>query len=110
MTAEQADFVSLQDGKLCGFAYAKSGCPGVGGAVKWREFAKQIFEMELHHRGSKRYITPPSRRSDTNKMYAWMLQLFKMLCVISSEETAKLHDRNGSQFAKIFYIIADTAE
>ena len=37
-----------------------------------------------------------------------MLQLFKMLCVISSEETAKLHDRNGSQLAKVFYIIADT--
>ena len=44
---------------MCGFAYAKSGYSGVGGAAKWREFAKQIFETELHHRGSKRYITPP---------------------------------------------------
>ena len=39
-----------------------------------------------------------------------MLQLFKMLCVVSSEETAKLYDRNGSQFAKIFHVIANTAD
>ena len=39
-----------------------------------------------------------------------MLQLFKMLCVISSEETAKLHDGNRSQFAKIFHVIANTAD
>lgn len=26
----------------------------------------QIFEMELHHRGSKRYITLLSRRSDAS--------------------------------------------
>ena len=27
---------------------------------------KQIFEMELHHRGSKRYIILSSRRSDVS--------------------------------------------
>ena len=36
-----------------GFAYAKSGCSGVGGVAEWRKYAMQIFEMELHHRGSK---------------------------------------------------------
>ena len=39
-----------------------------------------------------------------------MLQLFKMLCVISSEEAVKLHDGNRSQFAKIFHVIANTAD
>ena len=33
-----------------------------------------------------------------------------MLCVISAEATAELHHRNGSQFAKIFHVIADTAD
>ena len=79
--------------------------------------------MELHHRGSKEvYHTPvclkgtsasstlPAAAATQTKMYSWMLQLFKMLCVVSSEETAKLYDRNGSQFAKIFYVIADTVD
>ena len=34
--------------------------------MEWRKSVKQIFEMELHHRGSKRYITPPSRRIDAS--------------------------------------------
>ena len=50
--------------EICGFAYAKSGCSGVGGVAKWRKSVGQIFGIELHHRGSKRYITLPSRRSD----------------------------------------------
>ena len=83
----------------------------------------QIFAMELHHRGEQEvYHTPvylkgtsasstlPAAAATQIKKYSWMLQLFKMLCVISSEEAVKLHDRNRSQFAKIFYIIADTAD
>ena len=50
--------------EICGFAYAKSGCSGVGGVAECRKSVKQIFEIEQHHRGSKRYITLPSRRSD----------------------------------------------
>ena len=30
------------------------------------KICEQIFEMELHHRGSKRYITLPSCRSDAS--------------------------------------------
>jgi hypothetical protein len=51
---------------MYGFACAKSGCSGVGGVAKWRKYATQIFVMELHRRGSKRYITPTSRRSDAS--------------------------------------------
>lgn len=44
---------------MCGFAYAKSDCSGVGGVAEWRKYAMQIFVMELHHRGSKMvYHTP----------------------------------------------------
>ena len=84
---------------------------------------KQIFEMELHHRGAKEvYHTPvclkgtsasvmlPVAAAIRTKMYSRMLQFFKMLCVVFPEETAKLYDRNGSQFAKIFYVIADTVD
>ncbi len=41
----------------------KSACSGVGGAAKWRGAAKRSLGMELHHRGRKRYIKLPSRRS-----------------------------------------------
>lgn len=42
---------------------AKSACSGVGGAAKWRGAAKRSLGMEPHHRGRKRYIKLPSRRS-----------------------------------------------
>ena len=44
---------------------AESACSGVGGVAKWKGKAKRSLEMERHHRGSQRYIKPPSRRSDT---------------------------------------------
>ena len=56
--------------------------------------------------GHFRIFSAPCRRSDKTFKN---LDIFEMLCVISSEETAKLHDRNGSQFAKLFHVIADTA-
>ena len=72
-------------------------------------------EQEVYHtpvclKGTFTSVMLPATVATQTKMYAWALQLFKMLCVVSSEETAKLYDRNGSQFAKIFYVIADTVD
>ena len=64
---------------MCGFADAKSGCSGVGGAVKCRKSVKQIFAMQLHHRGSKRYITPSSRRSDASS-FRLLISVF-LVCI-----------------------------
>ena len=40
------------------FAPAESACSGVGGAAKWKGRAQRSLGMELHHRGSQRYIKP----------------------------------------------------
>lgn len=51
--------------------------------MKWKEFAKQIFEMELHRRGSKRYIILPSRRSDASSfrflIFVFLVSVFTFL-------------------------------
>ena len=59
----------------------------------------EILVVELHHRGSKRYITLPSHRSDTSKKVAPILEIFEMLRVISSEKTLQFYYCNRTQFA-----------
>ena len=81
---------------------------------RWCATAERIFieilVAELHHRGSKRYITLPSHRSDTSKNVAPILEIFKMLCIISSEKALQFYHCNRTQFAEIFHVIADTAD
>lgn len=56
--------------EICGFAYAKSGCSGVGGEAEWRKSVKQIFEMELRHGGSKMVYHPRPAAAIQTKMYS----------------------------------------
>ena len=69
-----------------------------------------ILVAELHHRGSKWYITLPSHRSDASKNVAPILEIFEMLRVISTEKALQFNYGNRSQFAKLFHVIADTAD
>jgi len=57
--------------------------------------------MELHHRGSKRYITPPSCRSNASQNVTPILEVLEMLFVISSEKTLQLYYLQAKQLAEI---------
>ena len=69
----------------------------------------EIIVAEQHHRGGKRYITLPSRRSDSANNGISILEIFEMLSVIFSEKAFEFYYRNRTQLAEIFYIITDTA-
>ena len=51
----------------------------------------EIIVAEQHHRGSKRYITLPSRRSDASQNVMLILEVFEILRVISSEKTFEFY-------------------
>ena len=54
----------------------------------------EIIVAEQHHRGSKRYITLPSHRSDSANNGISILEVFEILRVISSEKAFEFHYRN----------------
>ena len=57
------------------------GCRWWGAAER---ISMEIIVAEQHHRGSKRYITLPSRRSDSANNGISILEIFEMLSVIFS--------------------------
>ena len=80
----------------------------------WNEAAspgeQEVYHTPVYLKGTSTSSTLPVAAAIQTKMYSLMLQLFKMLCVISSEEAVKLHDGNRSQFTNVFHVIANTAD
>ena len=72
-------------------------------------------EQEVYHtpvclKGTSASSTLPAAAAIQTKMYSWMLQLFKMLCIISSEKALQFYHCNRTQFAEVFHVIADAAD
>ena len=67
------------------------GCRWWGAAER---ISMEIIVAEQHHRGSKRYITLPSHRSDSANNGISILEVFEILRVISSEKAFEFHYRN----------------
>ena len=103
---EQADPASSRT-RTPGFCASRIrlfGCRWCGGAER---ISEEILGAQQHHRGSQRYIKPPSRRSDASPLL-WKCNrlLFRKVIKIEAEDffnglVCKLMRTGGVQFCNV---------